>query len=63
MITPQYLTACVRDLLDGTDALVLTEAITSYQVVAEHLRAEPARVAARVRRRFPGLGRRRRRRG
>jgi len=39
VITPRYLTACVRELLAGTDALVLTEAITSYQVVAEHLRA------------------------
>ena len=39
MITPRYLTACVRELLAGTDALVLTEAITNYQVVAEHLRA------------------------
>ena len=39
VITPSYLTACVRELLTGTDALVLTEAITSYQVVAEHLRA------------------------
>jgi acetolactate synthase I/II/III large subunit len=39
VITPSYLTACVRELLAGTDALVLTEAITSYQVVAEHLRA------------------------
>ncbi len=39
VITPRYLTACVRELLDGADALVLTEAITSYQVVAEHLRA------------------------
>lgn len=39
MITARYLTACVRELLAGTDALVLTEAITSYQVVAEHLRA------------------------
>ena len=38
MITPRYLTACVRELLAGTDALVLTEAITNYQVVAEHLR-------------------------
>jgi acetolactate synthase I/II/III large subunit len=38
VITPQYLTACVRDLLAGTDSLVLTEAITSYQVVADHLR-------------------------
>jgi len=39
VITPRYLTACVRELLAGADALVLTEAITSYQVVAEHLRA------------------------
>ena len=39
VITPRYLTAIVRDLLRGTDALVLTEAITSYQIVAEHLRA------------------------
>jgi acetolactate synthase I/II/III large subunit len=39
VITPRYLTACVRDLLSGTDALVLTEAITNYQIVAEHLRA------------------------
>jgi acetolactate synthase I/II/III large subunit len=38
-ITPRYLTGCVRELLTGTDALVLTEAITNYQVVAEHLRA------------------------
>jgi len=37
-ITPQYLTACVRDLLAGEDALVLTEAVTNFQVVAEHLR-------------------------
>jgi len=39
VITPRYLTGCVRELLAGTDALVLTEAITNYQVVAEHLRA------------------------
>jgi len=38
VITPQYLTACVRDLLAGTDSLVLTEAITNYQAVADHLR-------------------------
>src|SRR6201999_1612592 len=38
MITPAYLTACVRDLLAGEDALFLTESITSYPVVAEHLR-------------------------
>jgi len=39
VITPRYLTACVRELLAGADALVLTEAITNYQVVADHLRA------------------------
>ena len=39
VITPRYLTRCVRELLAGTDALVLTEAITNYQVVADHLRA------------------------
>jgi len=38
VITPQYLTACVRDLLAGEDALVLSESITNFQVVAEHLR-------------------------
>jgi acetolactate synthase I/II/III large subunit len=38
-ITPQYLTACVRDALAGQDALFLSEAITNYEVVAEHLRA------------------------
>ena len=35
-ITPAYLVACVRDAI-GPDALVLTEAVTSYQVVSEHL--------------------------
>ena len=45
IITPQYLTACVRDLLAGEDALVLSETITNFQVVAEHLRAnEPGSV-------------------
>jgi acetolactate synthase-1/2/3 large subunit len=38
VITPRYLTGCVRELLAGTDSLVLTEAITNYQIVAEHLR-------------------------
>jgi acetolactate synthase I/II/III large subunit len=37
-ITPEYLVACVRDVA-GPDALVLTEAISSYHVVSEHLRA------------------------
>ncbi|HLI39181.1 MAG TPA: thiamine pyrophosphate-requiring protein [Streptosporangiaceae bacterium] len=39
VITPAYLTACVRDALAGEDALVLTEAVTNFEVVAEHLRA------------------------
>jgi len=37
-ITPEYLTACVRRLLDGEDALVLTEVVTNSRLVAEHLR-------------------------
>jgi acetolactate synthase-1/2/3 large subunit len=36
-ITPEFLVACVREAI-GPDALVLTEAISSYQVVCEHLR-------------------------
>ena len=39
VITPRYLVACVRELLAGVDALVLTEAITNYPAVSEHLRA------------------------
>ena len=38
VITPQYLTACVRDALADDDPLFLSEAITNYEVVAEHLR-------------------------
>jgi acetolactate synthase I/II/III large subunit len=37
-ITPEYLTACVRDAIAGEDALVLSEAVTSFLVVARHLR-------------------------
>ncbi len=37
-ITAEYLTACVRELLAGEDALVLTETVTNFQIVAEHLR-------------------------
>jgi len=38
-ITPEYLVACVREAISpGT--LVLTEAITNFQVVCEHLRAD-----------------------
>jgi acetolactate synthase I/II/III large subunit len=37
-ITPAYAIACVRDAI-GADAIVLTEAISSYHLVSEHLRA------------------------
>jgi acetolactate synthase-1/2/3 large subunit len=36
-ITPEYLVACVREAI-GPDALVLTEAITNFPIVCEHLR-------------------------
>jgi acetolactate synthase-1/2/3 large subunit len=38
VITAEYLTGCVRRLLDGQDALVLTEVVTNSKAVAEHLR-------------------------
>jgi acetolactate synthase I/II/III large subunit len=38
VITSEYLTACVRRLLEGEDALVLTEVITNHRIVEEHLR-------------------------
>ena len=38
-ITPEYLVACVREAI-GPDTLVLTEAISNYQVVCEHLRPD-----------------------
>jgi acetolactate synthase I/II/III large subunit len=38
VITAEYLTACLRRLLDGEDALVLHEVVTSSRAVAEHLR-------------------------
>ena len=38
MITAEYLSACVRRLIEGTDALVLTEVITSTKVATEGLR-------------------------
>jgi acetolactate synthase-1/2/3 large subunit len=38
-VTPAYLVACVREAA-GPDALVLTEAVTSYDVVCEHLRPD-----------------------
>ncbi|PXY29560.1 thiamine pyrophosphate-requiring protein [Prauserella flavalba] len=37
VITPEYLVACVREAIDE-NTIVLTEAITSYPVVSEHLR-------------------------
>jgi acetolactate synthase I/II/III large subunit len=40
VITPEYLTACVRRLLEAEDALILTEVVTNSRVVAEHLRAD-----------------------
>lgn len=39
VITAEYLTACVRRLLENRDALILTEVVTSSKAVAEHLRA------------------------
>jgi acetolactate synthase I/II/III large subunit len=38
VITPAYLTACVRAALDGEDALILAEPVTNYKTVIEHLR-------------------------
>ncbi len=38
-ITPQYLTACVREALAGEEALVLVEAVTNYQAISRHMRA------------------------
>ena len=38
VITAQYLTACVRRLLAGEDALILTEVVTNSKTVADHLR-------------------------
>ena len=35
-VTAEYLVACVREAI-GQDAIVLTEAITNYPVVCEHL--------------------------
>ena len=37
-ITPHYLAACVRDALADDDPLFLSEAITNFEIVAEHLR-------------------------
>jgi acetolactate synthase-1/2/3 large subunit len=38
VITAEYLTACVRRLLEGEDVIVLTEVVTNSKAVAEHLR-------------------------
>jgi acetolactate synthase-1/2/3 large subunit len=38
-ITPEYLVACVREAV-GPQALVLTEAISNFHVVCEHLRPD-----------------------
>jgi acetolactate synthase-1/2/3 large subunit len=38
VITAAYLTACVRRLLEGEDAVVLTEVVTNSRTVTEHLR-------------------------
>jgi len=38
VITAEYLSACVRRLIEGTDALVLTELVTSSKVATEGLR-------------------------
>ena len=38
VITAEYLSACVRRLIDGTDALVLTEVVTSSKAASEGLR-------------------------
>ena len=38
VITAEYLSACVRRLIEGTDALVLTEVVTSSKVATEGLR-------------------------
>jgi acetolactate synthase-1/2/3 large subunit len=39
-ITVEYLTACVRRVLEGEDALILTEVVTGSRAVAEHLRPD-----------------------
>jgi acetolactate synthase I/II/III large subunit len=38
MITAEYLSACIRRLIAGTDALVLTEVVTASKAAAEGLR-------------------------
>ena len=53
VITPEFLTACVREHLNsaaGGETLVLNEAITSYNTVTEHLCATSSRHGFRQRR-------------
>ncbi len=38
VITAEYLTACVRRLIEGADAIVLTEVVTNSKAVSERLR-------------------------
>jgi len=40
VITPEYLTACVREALASEDALLLTEVVTNQRAVSEHMRAD-----------------------
>jgi hypothetical protein len=62
VITAEYLTACVRRLLDGEDALILTEVVTNSRIVQEHLRPNRPGISAAPWRRFAGVvGRRGRR--
>lgn len=37
VVTPEYLTACLRQKL-GSDALILNEGVSNYQVICDHLR-------------------------
>ena len=62
VITPAYLTACIRDALEGQDALILAEPVTNLKTVAEHLRLQPAGLADQQRRQRARFRRRRRRR-
>ena len=39
VITPEYLTACVRDALADEDALLLVETVTNQRAVSAHMRA------------------------
>ncbi|SFE89523.1 thiamine pyrophosphate-requiring protein [Alteribacillus iranensis] len=37
MITPEYLTACVRDVIDEEETIILNEGITSYGAISNHI--------------------------